>query len=388
MNSLQNNLVPGETKCHIAGTFGTYLSEALDKDPEFYFFSPDETTSNRMQQVYDVTGRAWQQKEEAWDKNLAKDGKVVEMLSENTLFAVLAGHILSGGRGAMTSYESFLPIISSQLDQHLKFLKQSKEIEWRPDYEALQILSTSCWQRQDHNGYTHQNPALITSVLSKPSNLVNCFFPVDDNAAEAAWKYMTESKNVVNLATFNKNPQPRWIDTAHAYFQLENGGASIFDFASDSEPWVIVAGVGDLPTQEALEGIKLVKSVYPELRMRFVNIAALSFGAIGTTDNKLSQQKFDDFFGNWPVVINFHGYADSLRAIIANYADPRRFHIHGYEDQGSTTSPLDELARNRCSRWDVAADILGICERRDLAGQMIERKAKNGEYAALYGVDE
>lgn len=122
--------------------------------------------------------------------------------------------------------------------------------------------------------------------------------------------------------------------------------------------------------------------------MRFVNIAALSFGAIGTTDNKLSQQKFDEIFGNWPVVINFHGYADSLRAIIANYADPRRFHIHGYEDQGSTTSPLDELARNRCSRWDVAADILGICERHDLAGQMIERKAKNSEYAALYGVDE
>ena len=130
MNSLQNNLVPGETKCHIAGTFGTYVSEALDNDPELYFFSPDEPTSNRMQQVYDVANRAWQQKEEAWDKNLAKDGKVVEMLSENTLFAVLAGHILSGGKGAMTSYEAFLPIISSQLDQHLKFLKQSKEVAW------------------------------------------------------------------------------------------------------------------------------------------------------------------------------------------------------------------------------------------------------------------
>lgn len=388
MNSSQNNLVPGEEKCHIAGTFGTFLNEALDRDQDFYFFSPDETTSNRMQQVYDVTDRAWTREVKAWDKNLAPDGKVIEMLSENTLFAVLAGHILSGGKGAMTSYEAFLPIISSQLDQHLKFLKQSKEVSWRPYYNALNILSTSCWQRQDHNGYTHQNPALITSLLSKPSNLANCFFPVDDNAAEAAWKYMYNSKNVVNLATFNKNPQPRWIDSNHADFQLTNGGASVFQFASDDAPWVIVAGIGDLPTQEALEGIKLAKEKYPELKIRFVNIAALSYGAIGTTDNKLSQEKFYELFGDWPVVVNFHGYADSLRAIISNYTDPRRFHIHGYEDEGSTTSPLDELSRNRCSRWDIAADILEIVEKQDLSSEMIDKKIENSEYAKMYGVDE
>jgi xylulose-5-phosphate/fructose-6-phosphate phosphoketolase len=199
---------------------------------------------------------------------------------------------------------------------------------------------------------------------------------------------MTESKNVVNLATFNKNPQPRWIDASHAQYQLKNGGASVFEFASDDAPWVIVAGVGDLPTQEALEGIKLVKSVYPELRMRFVNIAALSFDAIGTTDNKMSQEKFNELFGDWPVVVNYHGYADSLRSIIANYADPRRFHIHGYEDQGSTTSPLDELSRNHCSRWDIAADVLAICERPDLVDQMVDLKTKNSEYAAMYGIDE
>ena len=388
MNSSQNNLVPGEETCHIAGTFGAFLNEALDNDPDFYFFSPDETTSNRMQQVYDVTDRAWTREVKAWDKSLGPDGQIVEMLSENTLFAVLAGHILSGGKGAMTSYEAFLPIVSSQLDQHLKFLKQSKEVSWRPDYNALNILSTSCWQRQDHNGYTHQNPALITSVLSKPSNLANCFFPVDDNAAEAVWKYMVESKNVVNLTTFNKNPQPRWIDKNHADFQLKNGGASVFQFASDDAPWVIVAGIGDLPTQEALEGIKLAKEKYPELKIRFVNIVALSYGAIGTTDNKLSQEKFYELFGDWPVVVNFHGYADSLRAIISNYADPRRFHIHGYEDEGSTTSPLDELSRNRCSRWDIAADILEIVEKQDLSSQMIDKKVKNAEYAKIYGVDE
>jgi len=379
---------PGTGKCHIAGTFGTFMYESLGKYEDFYFFSPDETSSNRMQQVYDIEERAWCRQIEAWDQHLAPNGRIIEMLSENTLFAVLAGHILSGGRGALTSYEAFLPIISSQLDQHLKFLKQSKEIEWRPDYQPLHILSTSCWERQDHNGYTHQNPSLISSCLSKASNLVNCFFPVDDVAATAIWEKMESSKNVVNLTTFNKNPQPRWIDINHARYQVENGGASIFGFASDDEPWLVVAGCGDLVTQEAIEGIKLAKSIYGDLRIRFVNIAALSFGAFGTTDNKMTQEKFDELFGSWPVVINFHGYADAMRNIVSNYADPRRFHIHGYEDEGSTTSPLDELARNRCSRWDIAADILSICERPQLADKVIEQKLVNAEYAKLYGVDE
>lgn len=378
---------PGSYKCHIAGTFGTFMYDSLGKYDDFYFFSPDETSSNRMTQVYDTDNRAWVREIKAWDKNLAPDGHIIEMLSENTLFAVLAGHILSGGRGAMTSYEAFLPIISSQLDQHLKFLKQSLEVDWRPDYEPLHILSTSCWERQDHNGYTHQNPGLISSVLKNPSNLANCFFPVDDVAATAIWEMMKSSKNVVNLTTFNKNPQPRWIDINHARYQLDNGGASIFGFASDDAPWVVVASCGDLMTEEAIEGIKLAKEVYPEMRIRLVNIAALSHGAIGTTDNKMSQETFDELFGNWPVVVNFHGYADAMRAIISNYADARRFHIHGYEDEGSTTTPLDELARNRCSRWDIAADLLDICDRSALADDMIAKKIKNAEYAKIYGVD-
>ena len=196
---------PGEENGSSAQTFGEGLRESMYRYEDYYFFSPDETTSNRLAAVYDASDRAWTCKIEEWDQHLAPNGRVIEMLSENTLFAVLAGHILSGGRGCMTSYESFLPIVSSQLDQHLKFLKQSSEFDWRNDVHALNILSTSCWQRQDHNGYTHQNPALISSLLSKPSNLVNCFFPVDDVAAAATWDYMNQTKNVVNLTTFNKN---------------------------------------------------------------------------------------------------------------------------------------------------------------------------------------
>ena len=380
---------PGAERASSAQVFGECLREEMRRHDDFYFFSPDETTSNRLSSVFDASDRAWTCKIEDWDQHLAPNGHVVEMLSENTLFAVLAGHILSGGRGCMTSYESFLPIVSSQLDQHLKFLKQSSEIEWRKDVAALNILSTSCWQRQDHNGYTHQNPALITSLLSKPSNLTNCLFPVDDVAAAAAWEYMSQSKNVINLTTFNKNEQPRWIDINHARYQLSAGhGCSIYQFASDENPDIIVTAIGDIPTTEALEGIKLAKAEAPNLKVRFVGIAALSYAAIGTTDNKLLPHDFDDLFTlDKPIVINFHGYQETIRSIFSHYVNPLRLSIHGYEDQGSTTTPLDELARNHCSRYDIAADILERSGNYGFTRKFEDLIIENAHCANLTGLD-
>ena len=380
---------PGSEMASSAKVFGECLKEEIKKYDDFYFFSPDETTSNKLSEVYEASDRAWTRDVREWDKHLAPDGRVIELLSENTLFAVLAGHILSGGRGCMTSYESFLPIISSQLDQHLKFLKQSKETEWRPRYQALNILSTSCWQRQDHNGYTHQNPALISSLLSKPSNEVNCLFPVDDVAAAATWEFMTRTKNVVNLTTFNKIELPRWIDINHARFQLTNGGASIFQFISDDNPDIIVTGIGDIPTREAIEGIKLAKQEVPELRVRYVGIAALSYGAIGTTENKLKPRDFDDYFTiDKPIIVNFHGYPETAFSIFSHYAHSNRLDIHGYEDQGSTTSPMDELARNHCSRYDIAASILERSGHYGFMRKFQDIIVDNADYASQFGVDK
>ncbi len=381
---------PGSESFSSAKVFGEALRDQLKQHEDFYFFSPDETTSNRLDAVFEVSDRAWGLETRDWDKSLSRDGRIIEMLSENTLFAVLASHILNGGRGAMTSYESFLPIVSSQIDQHLKFLKQSKEVSWRPDYEALNILSTSCWQRQDHNGYTHQNPGLISHLLAKPSNEVNCLFPVDDVAASAVSEFIFEqSKNVVNLTTFNKIQLPRWIDINHARFQLENGGASIFGFVSDDEPDVIVAGVGDIPSNEAIEAIKLAKHEVPQLRIRYVGIAALSYAAIGTTENKLSQDKFNEYFTqDKPIIINFHGYAETMRGIMAHYTNPHRVDIHGYEDQGSTTSPMDELTRNHCSRWDICINILERAGHSEFTEKYLKIIESNSRYAGLYGVDK
>ena len=380
---------PGTEECSLAKTFGECLFDEMQEYDDFYFFSPDETTSNRLDQVLEASDRAWTREIMGWDKHLAPNGRVIEMLSENTLFAVLAGHILSGGRGAMTSYESFFPIISSQVDQYLKFIKQSKELDWRPRYQALNLLSTSCWQRQDHNGFTHQNPALISSLLAKPSNLSNCLFPIDDVAAAAAWEFMTKTKDVLNLVTFNKIPETRWIDINHARFQLTNGGASVFQFISDENPDLIVTGIGDIPSGEAIAAIKLAKEEVPELRIRYVGIAALSYAAIGTTENKLKPQDFDDYFTtDKPIIVNFHGYAESIRAIFSHYADMRRVDIHGYGDQGSTTSPLDELTRNYCSRYDNCINILERTGHHEMTQKYRDLIEENVRYATLYGIDK
>lgn len=380
---------PGTEECSLAKTFGECLFDEMQEYDDFYFFSPDETTSNRLDQVLEASDRAWTREIMGWDKHLAPNGRVIEMLSENTLFAVLAGHILSGGRGAMTSYESFFPIISSQVDQYLKFIKQSKELDWRPRYQALNLLSTSCWQRQDHNGFTHQNPALISSLLAKPSNLSNCLFPIDDVAAAAAWEFMTKTKDVLNLVTFNKIPETRWIDINHARFQLTNGGASVFQFISDENPDLIVTGIGDIPSGEAIAAIKLAKEEVPELRIRYVGIAALSYAAIGTTENKLKPQDFDDYFTtDKPIIVNFHGYAESIRAIFSHYADMRRVDIHGYGDQGSTTSPLDELTRNYCSRYDICINILERTGHHEMTQKYRDLIEENVRYATLYGIDK
>ena len=378
---------PGSENHSIADAFGECVREELYQNKDFYFFSPDETTSNKMEEVFDASNRAWALEMKPWDLSLGANGHVIEMLSENTLFAVMAGHILSGGAGCMTSYESFFPIVSSQVDQHLKFLSQSKQVEWREDVNALNLLSTSCWQRQDHNGFTHQNPALISNLLAKPSNLANCFFPVDDISAHAVWDCMKTSKNVINLATFNKIDLPRWIDIDHARFQLEQG-CSIFQFASDENPDIIVAAAGDIPTREAIAAIEIAKKDVPELKVRFVGITALSYGAIGTTTSKLKPRDFDDYFTiDKPIVFNFHGYTETMRSILSHYTDTKRVSIHGYSDQGSTTSPLDELARNECSRYDIAADILERTGHYEYAEKYRDILAENAFYASLTSLD-
>lgn len=372
-----------------ARVIGTCLAETLKSDPHFYLFSPDETTSNRLDAVYEVSARAWAMPKYAWDLPESKSGRIIELLSENVLFATMLGHIMSGEQAMMTSYESFFTIITSQILQHLKFLQQSESVIWRDAIPAVNLLSTStCW-RQDHNGFTHQSPALISTLLARPGYFVNCFFPADAVSARATYDYMLKSQNVVNLTTFNKTEEPVWLDSDQATYQLENGGASIFDFISDDNPDFVFAAAGDIATRETIAAIKLLRRDLPDHRYRLVNIAALTHNAIGTTTSLLSPDAFEHYFtSDKPIIANFHGYSDVLTHILAQYTDLARITIHGFNERGTTTTPFEMLSLNHATRYHLAIDVARRLFHPDLVNHYEMKLLDNSIRAKKHGEDE
>ena len=380
---------PGVEFYSPAEKIGELLAQEFKKNPSFYFFSPDETTSNRFDAIFKVEKRAWSNlARESWDLPSGPDGRIVEMLSENVLFSVMAGHLMNGEQAMMGSYEAFLPVITSQILQHIKFIKQAKNVSWREPLPAINLLSTStCW-RQDHNGFTHQSPALISTLLTLPTNLSNCLFPVDDVAAEAAFEFMMASSDVVNLTTFNKVELPRYIDSRHAKFQFENGGASLYQFASDENPDFVLTAAGDIQTTEVLEAMKILRRDLPGIRLRFVGINVLSYRAIGTTDNKLSKSQFEELFtAEKPIIANFHGYPETLAAIFENYTARGRVRVHGFNEEGSTTTPFEMLRRNAASRYDIAADVAKVLGRSKLVEKYYDLLNENHNTAVKFGED-
>jgi len=402
----------GREKFSSAVRIGEWLRNLMaERAPmrDVRLFSPDETESNKLDAVFASTRRAWQREILATDENLAPNGRVVELLSENTLFGLAMGYSLTGRKAFMTSYEAFLPIIASQADQYMKFLAGAKmenapvAAEVRPlealqDFPAITILSTSVGWRQDHNGYSHQNPSFMASLLVKPSRKANCYFPVDDVAAIAAMEDAVRQTNKINLLTYDKNENPRWIDSNHAEFQLRNGGLSVFEFASSRQaPEIVCAGCGDIMSREMLYAMQIVRQYFPKLALRFVGIGALSHGAFGTVERPASQELFDEYFGQkTPIVAAFHGYAETLAAIFGRYTNPRRVLLRGYEEKGSTTTPLDMLMLNRASRYDLALDILkvglfyGIVDREvaaEAARELLRERELAGQYIIKHGKD-
>ena len=379
---------PGEKCFSSAKKIGQLLKYTMEQDGDFYLFSPDETTSNKLDAVYDATSRAWALPRQPWDMPESTAGRIIEILSENTLFSLLTGHILgSHAQGMMTSYESFFEIVASQLIQYLKFLQQASEVSWREPIPALNLLSTStCW-RQDHNGFSHQSPALISTLLSYPANRANCFFPTDDVSAAAIYNYMYNSQNVVNLTTFNKTDEPRWIDRNHAAFQLEYG-ASIFGFASDDNPDYVFTAAGDIMTREALATIEILKKDLPGRRFRFVGISALSHGAIGTTERPMPQEIFDNYFTqDKPIIANFHGYPDDLKFILSQYTNPARVVTHGFVERGSTTTPFEMLSLNHASRYHLCLDIVRHENNQELIKKYQEIINQKSAHAREFGDD-
>lgn len=350
-------------------TIGDFLKEVFEKNPEiFRFFSPDETYSNKLDAIFKVTSRSWQREIKPWEKDLSKNGRVTEILSEHSLQGLLQGYILTGRHGILTSYEAFAPIISSMMDQYAKFLAQSQEVEWRGDLASLNYILTSTGWRQDHNGFSHQNPSFIDEVLRRENGIGQIFLPADDNSAIVAISKMLKSRNNINVLVAGKTPEPRYFSLESAQKQLENSGIFVFDswknqeitdwdsILEGDEPDLILAASGDYVFKETVAALQVLFHDAPQIKIRLVYIQALCGEGIGTFENTLSKSDFVKIFTkDKPVVFAFHGYAKTLKSILFDYENPSRIKINGYEEKGSTTTPFDMLARNRVSRYDIVA---------------------------------
>ncbi len=337
---------------------GAYLRDTMrlnEGERNVRLFSPDETYSNKLQAVFEYTKRAFVWPHKEWDKDLAWDGRVLEMLSEHSLQGLMQGYVLTGRHGVFVSYEAFVQIVASMADQYAKFLKIAREVSWRGTIASLNYILTSTGWRQEHNGFSHQNPGFIDGVLQRQGCFTNVYFPADANTALAVFKRMMSSTREINVMVCEKRPLPIWRTLAEAERDVVEG-VSIWDFASDVDPHVVFAAAGDYPTLEALAAISHVRRDAPQIKLRFVNITSLSALGIGNAACRVLRHDFEHYFtADRPVIINFHGYPQTMKQVLFDYGGgAERFHIHGYEETGSTTTAFDMMVRNRVDRFHLA----------------------------------
>jgi len=348
---------PGEKHTSAMRKIGSYIAEVIKTNKEkrnVRLFSPDETYSNRLQDIFGVTKRAFGGKIENWDSDMDKDGMVIEMLSEHSMQGLAQGYALTGRFAIFASYEAFIPIVSSMADQYSKFLKIARKTSWRGDVPSLTYLVTSSGWRQEHNGFSHQNPGFIDGLLQKHNDFINVYFPADGNEAVEIVKKSLGSKNEINVIVAEKTIEDIWLTQEEAKKEIEQG-LSIWNFASDENPDIVFSACGQYLVRETLAAVSLFKKEFPEAKTRFINIVEISPNTIGSSITKMSDEKFEEYFTKEkPVIFNFHGYPETLKPSLFDYQNSRdRFSVHGYLESGSTTTPFDLHVRNKTDRYTL-----------------------------------
>lgn len=343
---------------------GEYMRDVMrlnEANRNFRLMSPDETYSNKLQAVFEVTNRTFVWPHKEWDRNLAWDGRVLEMLSEQSLQGLIQGYVLTGRHAVFASYEAFAQVVASMTDQYAKFLSVARKVSWRKTIPSLNYILTSSGWRQEHNGFSHQNPGFIDGVLQRQGCFTNVYFPPDANTALAVFKRMLGSERMINVLVCGKRPLPSWRTLEEAERDVMEG-ISIWDFASDEDPQVVFVGIGDYITKETLAAVSTVKELIPDLRVRFVNITALSALGIGSSQCQVQAHPLEYYFTkDKPVIVNFHGYPQTVKQIFFDYGfTPDRFTVHGYEEVGSTTTPFDMMVRNRTDRYTLTLETIAI----------------------------
>ena len=390
---------PGTLEGESTRVMGGFLRDTmmLNMDQRnFRLFSPDENNSNRWQDVLDVTNRTWMADRLPYDDHLAPDGRVMEMLSEHQCQGWLEGYLLTGRHGFFSCYEAFIHIIDSMFNQHAKWLKVCNHIPWRRPIASLNYLLSSHVWRQDHNGFSHQDPGFIDHVVNKKAEVIRVYLPPDANTLLWVTDHCLRSRNHVNVIVAGKQRSLQWLTMEEAIIHC-TAGIGIWEWASndkDSEPDVVMACCGDVPTMETLAAVSLMRTYLPDVKVRVINVVDLMKLQPRTEHpNGLSDRDFDALFTtDKPIIFAFHGYPWLIHRLTYRRTNHKNLHVRGYKEEGSTTTPFDMAVMNDIDRFHLVADVIDRIPLRgsqaDYAKQALrDKRIQHKQYIAEYGED-
>jgi xylulose-5-phosphate/fructose-6-phosphate phosphoketolase len=354
---------PGSVQASATGTLGEWLADVIRANPEhFRLIGPDETASNRLQAVFTATDRQFLGEPGRDDEHVAQRGRVLEVLNEQLCQGWLEGYLLTGRHGLFNCYEAFVHIVDSMFNQHAKWLEASRKIVWRRPIASLNYLLSSHVWRQDHNGFSHQDPGFLDHVLNKKAEIVRAYLPPDGNTLLVTMDHCLRSRDLVNVVVAGKNPAPQWLDIDAAVAHCVRG-AGIWDWASNADgaqPDVVLGCAGDVPTIEALAAVDLLHTHLPELKVRLVNVVDL----MRLQDERqhphgMSDREFDGLFTvDKPVVFAYHGYPWLIHRLTYRRTNHANIHVRGYVENGTTTTPFDMVMLNDLDRFRLAIDVI------------------------------
>jgi xylulose-5-phosphate/fructose-6-phosphate phosphoketolase len=391
---------PGKVVAEATRVLGCFLRDVMKlnlNQKNFRVMGPDETASNRLNALFEVTDRTWMGETIPEDDHLSPVGRVMEILSEHTCQGWLEGYLLTGRHGFFSCYEAFIHIVDSMFNQHAKWLKVTRrEIPWRRPIASLNYLLTSHVWRQDHNGFSHQDPGFIDHVVNKKADVVRVYFPPDANTLLSVADHCLRSRNYVNVIVAGKQPQPQWLDVEAAIKHCTSG-IGIWEWASNDrgvEPDVVMACCGDVPTIETLAAIEILREHAPELKLRVINVVDLmTLQPKEEHPHGLSDREFDTLFTtDKPIIFAYHGYPWLIHRLTYRRTNYKNLHVRGYKEEGTTTTPFDMVVRNDLDRFHLVSDLIDrVPKLRSLAAyakqavrdKLIEHK----EYIAKYGQD-
>jgi xylulose-5-phosphate/fructose-6-phosphate phosphoketolase len=392
---------PGQAIAESTRIMGIFLRDimVLNKDNRnFRVMGPDETDSNRLSALFEATDRTWLAETLPEDEHLAPGGRVMEILSEHTCQGWLEGYLLTGRHGLFSCYEAFIHIVDSMFNQHAKWLKVagSKDIPWRRPIASLNYLLTSHVWRQDHNGFSHQDPGFIDHVVNKKANVVRVYFPPDANTLLSVTDHCLRSQNYINVIVAGKHPEPQWLDMESAVKHCTSG-IGIWEWASSdvgAEPEVVMACCGDVPTLETLAAVEMLRDYAPDLKIRVINVVDLmTLQPQEEHPHGLSNREFETLFTtDKPIIFAYHGYPWLIHRLTYRRTNHKNLHVRGYKEEGTTTTPFDMVVLNDLDRFHLVGDVIDRVPRLNTIAAYVKQAIRDclvehREYIRKYGED-